>query len=100
MVDCGGAWEPGVEGGTATMETVLAKLQENSPNGIVISSAVSWMAVQLDMHAEGVWMELAEKCWSPVETTEAKKALQDACGENLKEFEGFNKKRQSKSKAI
>ena len=100
MPDCGGAWEPGVEGGVATMDTVLAKLQENSPNGIVISGAVAWMAVQLDMHAEGVWMELAEKCWSPVETTEAKKALQDACGENLKELEGFNKKRQSKNKAM
>ena len=100
MPDCGGAWEPGVEGGAATIDTVLAKLQENSPNGIVISSAVAWMAVQLDMHAEGVWMELAEKCWSPVETTEAKKALQDACGENLKELEGFNKKRQAKNKAM
>ena len=99
LPDCGGAWEPGVEGAPATMDTVLDKLKDNSPHGIVISSAVAWMSLQLDMHAEGVWMQLAEKCWSPVETTEAKKALQDACGVNLKELEGFNKKRQAKNKA-
>ena len=45
-------------------------------------------------------MEIGEKCWMPGEVTAAKKALQDACGDNLKDLEGFNRKRQSKNKGM
>jgi hypothetical protein len=52
------------------------------------------------MNAEGVWMETAKQCWLPGEATEAKKALKEASGDNLKDLEGFNTARRSKEKEL
>ena len=98
--DIGGAWEPGEGSESVAMAGVMEELKNHGQHGIVISSAVAWMAVQLDMNAGGVWMQIAEQCWSPGEATEAKKALKDACGENLKELKGFNSDRRSKEKEL
>ena len=100
MSEIGGAWEPGEGSESVDMVHVIDKLKNNGQHGIVISSAVAWVAMQLEMNADGVWMAIAEQCWAPGEATEAKKALKDACGENLKELEGFNKGRRHKEKEL
>ena len=81
MPEVGGAWEPGEESINASMDNVKEKLKNHGKHGVVISGCVAWMAVQMEMNAEGIWMEIAEKCWSPGEATDAKKALKDACGD-------------------
>ena len=98
--DCGGVWEPGEDGNKKMPKTVMSEMKENSENGIVISGVVAWVAMQMDMNAEGVWMELAEACWSELEVTKAKKVLKAACGDNLKEHETFNKDRKQRNKEL
>ena len=100
MSDMGGAWEPGEGSESIAMEALMDELKDKGKHGIVISSAVAWIAVQLEMNAEGVWMEIAEQCWNPGEASKAKKALKDACGENLKELKGFNSDRRNKEKEL
>ena len=100
MPDIGGAWEPGEGSSNVPMNNLTDMLKSHGQHGIVISSAVAWIAVQLDINAEGVWMEVAERCWSPGEATAAKKALKEACGDNLKELAEFNKKRTIKAREL
>ena len=100
MPEVGGAWEPGEGSNSVNMDNVMNKLKTNGQHGIVVSGCVAWIAVQLDMNAEGVWMETAKQCWLPGEATEAKKALKEASGDNLKDLEGFNTARRSKEKEL
>ena len=55
-------------------------------NGIVISGVITWIEVNKDMAAEGIWKEIAAKKWNCDETTAAKKALVNAGGTKLAEI--------------
>ena len=65
--DCGGVWEPGKEGNKQMQKTVMNEMKDNSENGIVISGVVAWVAMQMDMNAEGVcgwsWQRPAGPNW-------------------------------------
>ena len=56
----GGRWE-----GEALPGKVMETLAKESKNGIVISGLVSWMNVQRDTNAEGIWMTVALEQFNP-----------------------------------
>ena len=59
-------------------------LTKESKNGIVISGLVSWLNIQRDTNAEGIWITVALEQFNPDEVTEAKKAVESVFAGDVK----------------
>ena len=59
-------------------------LTKESKNGIVISGLVSWLNIQRDTNAEGIWITVALEQFNPDEVTEATKAVESVFAGDVK----------------
>ena len=64
-------------------QNVTQMMKQYGKNGIVVSGVVTWIQVNKNMAANGIWKQVAEQNWNDEEITEAKNALAAAGGEKL-----------------
>ena len=87
FVDIGGKWIPPDEAdedqdGSPPLN-LRQMLKELGKNGIVVSGVVTWIQVNKNIAAKGLWKQHAETSWSDEEVSNAKSALLNAGGERL-----------------
>ena len=85
FVDIGGKWIPhgeGDEDGFLPLN-LLQMPKEFGKNGIVASGEVTWIQVNKNIAAKGLWKQHAETSWSDEGVSNAKNALLTAGGERL-----------------
>ena len=61
-------------------QNIIQMMKQYGKNGIVVSGVVSWIQVNKNMAANGIWKQVAEQSWNDEEITEAKNALLAAAG--------------------
>ena len=82
LTDIGGKYTPPGDGqaeGTLP-QNVLEMMDLYGKNGILVSGVVSWIQVNKNMDANGIWKQVAEQSWNDEEITEAKNALLASTG--------------------
>ena len=90
----GGGWEGGGDS-DAIDRGLLEFLKDNGKNGVVIDGVVSWIEMQMEVAADGIWKAQAEAKYSDDEVMAGKKALWDAAMKNIGDTQP---RRQGKSK--
>ena len=86
LTDIGGKYvHPGDDPSDEDLEgslpqNVIQMMKQYGKNGIVVSGVVSWIQVNKNMAANGIWKQVAEQSWNDEEITEAKNALLAAAG--------------------
>ena len=77
LTDIGGKYVPPGEGEPegSLPQNILQMMNQHGKNGILVSGVVSWIQVNKNMAANGIWKQVAEQSWNDEEITEAKNAL-------------------------
>ena len=97
LVDIGGQMVPPGEGGggSSPPPSFTQMIDQYGKNGIIISGVISWIQVNKNIAANGIWKQVAEQSWNDDEVSAAKAALANAGGERITQLApgmGVNRK--------